>query len=144
MEVPGGLGIYRFGAAGRIAGLLIGVRGQANVIGICRRGIFYRFGAAIYSPDAGRFDSVFVLKTRIGAIDLLFDKWLKDEIVPVLFKCRWIRGNITIRRSGLYSFQLFATDPDLVIEADRKSYETFSDTEAEDSSYFQSNYKERY
>ncbi len=142
MEIAGGLGIYCFRAVGRVAGLLIGIRGRAYVIGLCRRGIFYRFGATIYSPARGRFDSTFALRTRVGSIDLMVKKWLKDEILPIKFGRSWIRGHLNISRTGLYTFQLFATDPEVVTEIDRKNWEIFSTSETEDESYYQSNHEE--
>jgi hypothetical protein len=142
VEIAGGLGIYFFGATGRVYGLLAGIRGRAYVVGLCRRGIFYRFGATIYSPSPGRFDSSFGLRTQVGAINLMVKKWIRDEILLVRFRRNWIRGNINISRTGLYSFQLYATDPDLVAEIDRRNCEISSEDEIEDASYYQSNYKE--
>jgi hypothetical protein len=69
-------------------------------------------------------------------------KWIKDEILLVRFRRNWIRGNINISRTGLYSFQLYATDPDLVAEIDRRNWKISSEDEIEDASYYQSNYKE--
>jgi 3-phenylpropionate/cinnamic acid dioxygenase small subunit len=69
-------------------------------------------------------------------------KWLKDEILPIRFGCSWIRGHLNISRTGLYTFQLFATDPEVVTEIDRKNWEIFSTSEAEDESYYQSNHEE--
>jgi len=142
MEIVGGLGVYFFKAPGRVYGVLVGVRGQAYVAGICRRGIFYRFGAKIYSPSRGRFDSTFGLRTQVGAIDLMIKKWLKDEILLLRFGCNWVRGHINISSSGLFSFQLYATDTEVLPEIDRRNWEIPSAVEDEDASYYRSDYEE--
>jgi len=138
VEIANGIGVYCFSSPQRVRGALFTVRGRVYLFGACRRGFFYRFGASIHTPARGRFDSVFRLKTRIGVIDLLFAKWLRDEILPVRFRCNWVRGHINISRSGLYSFVLTATDPELLDETVRRNWEISSPHEVEDASYYQS------
>lgn len=142
MEIAYGVGVYGFYHHGRVYGLLLTLRGQAYVFGICRRGFFWRFGATIHSPARGRFDTVFGLRTRLGAIDLLFDKWLRNEIVPIRFRCNWVHGHINISRSGLYTFVLAATDPEILDETVRRNWEISSPLEIEDASYYQSYHEE--
>jgi hypothetical protein len=138
MEIVDGIGVYRFSHPGRLGGLLVTVRGRVHVLGACRRGIFWRWGATIHSPARGRFDTVFGLRTRLGGIDLLFDKWLRNEIVPVRFRCNWVHGHINISCSGLYTFVLAATDPEILDETVRRNCEISSPREVEDASYYQS------
>lgn len=139
MEVVGGLGIYLFGATGRVYGLLFGVRGRAYVVGATRRGIFYRFGAKIYSPKSGRFESIFSLRTSIGGVELNFKNWLRDETITLRFRRDWIRGTVNVSRHGLYTFQLFATEPEAINQYASRNYDevvfsaetgySFTDTE---------------
>jgi hypothetical protein len=131
VEIISGLGIYPFGKAGRCYGLLIGVRGRAYVIAAIERGILYRFGATIYSPKPGRFDSCFALRTAIGEIDLVFKKWLRNEVIPIYFRSNRVRGYIDVSRHGLYSFQLFATDREPDSEISRKDFGFSPGLEAE-------------
>jgi hypothetical protein len=142
MEIANGIGVYCFSSPQRVRGVLFTIRGRIYLFGACRRGWFYRLGASIHSPARGRFDSVFGLRTKVGAIDLLFTKWLRDEIIPVRFRHHWIRGHINISRSGLYSFLLGATDPELLTEIDRRNWEISSANEGEDASYYRSDYEE--
>jgi hypothetical protein len=142
VEIIHGIGVYTFSHPQRVRGALVTVRGRIYLLGACRRGIFYRFGASIYSPARGRFDAVFGLRTRIGAIDLLFTKWLRDEILPVRFGCDWVRGHINISRSGLYSFVLGATEPELLAEIARRNWKISSASEIEDASFYSSDYEE--
>jgi hypothetical protein len=123
VEIISGLGVYPFGKAGRCYGILIGIRGRAYVIAAIERGILYRFGATIHSPAAGRFDSCFALRAKVGGIDLVFKNWLRNEVLPIYFRSNWIRGYIDISRHGLYTFQLFATDRELHPRVERKDFE---------------------
>lgn len=138
------LGIYRFGAIGRVAGLLVGIRGRAYVIGALQRGYFYRFGAKFYSPLPGYFEGIFGLRTEVNGLNLMFKTGMKDEILPVRFGHNWIRGSVHISRTGLLSFVITAMDSERFPKVERKNPEIFSDGQAEDGSYFQSNSKERY
>jgi hypothetical protein len=142
VEIAYGVGVYSFYHHGRVYGSLLTLRGRAYVFGICRRGFFWRFGATIHSPARGRFDTVFGLRTRLGGIDLLFDKWLRNEIVPVRFRCNWVHGHINISCSGLYTFVLAATDPEILDETVRRNWEISSPLEIEDASYYQSYHEE--
>ncbi len=134
MEIVSGLGVYPFGKAGRCYGLLIGVRGRAYVIAAIERGILYRFGATVYSPKPGRFDSCFALRTAIGEIDLVFKNWLRNEVIPIYFRSNRVRGYIDVSRHGLYSFQLFATDREPDSEISRKDFEFSLSSEDENIS----------
>lgn len=131
MEIVSGLGVYPFGKAGRCYGVLIGVRGRAYVVAAIERGILYRFGATIYSPKPGRFDSCFALRTKLGGIDLVFKNWLRNEVLPINFRSNRVRGYIDVSRHGLYSFQLFATDREPDSEISRKDFEFSLSSEGE-------------
>ena len=110
MESLSAISIHPFWNPGRCYGLLLAVRGQAYVLGASTRGFFYRFGATIHSPAIGRYDSIFALRTKLGGINLLFTKWMRNEVLSIHFRDNWIRGYIDISRHGLHSFQLLATD----------------------------------
>ena len=138
MEIINGIGVYSFAYPSRMYGALFTIRGRVHVFGASRRGFFWRIGARIYSPARGRFDSVFGLRTQIAGIDLMFKKWLKDETLPLRFRRNWIRGTVSFSRSGLVSFQLYANDPDVFAEIDRRNWKISSASEIEDASYYQS------
>ena len=107
-----GFKVYPFNSAGRSAGFLAVLRRRAYVIGACHRGFFWRFGARIFSPCTGYFDSTFALKTQVSQIDLMLKVGLRDEIIPVWFRPNWIHGSLHFSRTGCLSFIFTATDPE--------------------------------
>jgi hypothetical protein len=72
----------------------------------------------------------------------MFKKWLKDETLPLRFRRNWIRGTVNFSRSGLVSFQLYANDPEVFAEIDRRNWQISSAGEVEDASYYQSYHEE--
>ncbi len=144
MELVPGLGIYRFGAFGRVAGVLIGIRGRAYVVGMCQRGIFWRFGATIYSQSRGHQEAIFGVRSKLGEIDLMLKFGIKDEILPLRIRPNRFRGSVHISRTGVVSFVLGSTTTPMLTETDRKNSQIFSASEAEDTSYYQSSREERY
>lgn len=133
-----------FSHPGRIAGVLVGIRRRMFVIGICRRGIFYRFGARAINPARGYWDSVFGLRTRIKQIEMMMSWGMRDETVPVRFRPSWIHGSIHYSRTGILTFIVTATDPEIFSPEPRKNPEIFSSLEVEDTSYYEPCQKERY
>ena len=129
MESLSAISVHPFWNQGRCYGLLLAVRGQAYVLGASIRGFFYRFKAPIYSPIRGRYDSCFRLKTSIGGIELLFTKWMRNEVLPIHFRDNWIRGYIDISRHGFHSFQLLATDCELCPQGDSNGSEFYPQVE---------------
>jgi hypothetical protein len=144
VEISQSKGIYGFGNPGRLYGVLVVIRGQAYLFGASRRGFFWRFGAKIFSPVSGYFDSVFGLRTGIGKIELLLKAGLKDEMVTVRFRRNWIHGNLFVSRHGLYTFNLRAIDPEIFPQIPSKTPEDFAELSVEDASFYLSDYKERY
>lgn len=106
-----GFKVYPFNSTGRVAGLLACVRRRAYVVGATQRGFFYRFGARIFSPCQGYFDSTFALKTQVSQIDLMLKTGMRNEILPVRFRPDWIHGALHLSRTGCLSFVFTATDP---------------------------------
>jgi hypothetical protein len=135
------LGIYRFGSRARCYGLLASIHGQAYVIGATERGFFYRFGAKIFSPFEGYFDTVFAVKTSVKEIDLMFKCGIRDEIISVVFRPDWLHGSLHISRTGICSFILTAIDREVFPSFERENLEIFSNHLVEDASYYQSNAK---
>jgi hypothetical protein len=131
VESLSAISVHPFSNPGRCYGLLIAIRGQAYVLGATERGFFYRFKAPIYSPKRGRFDSCFALRTAIGGIELLFTKWIRNEVLSIHFRDNWLRGYIDISRHGLHSFQLFATDYELCPETRSNGSEFYPQIEPE-------------
>ncbi len=107
-----GFRLYPFNSAGRTAGVLAVLRRRAYVVGATQRGFFYRFGAKIFSPCAGYFDSTFALKTEVWQIDLMLKMRMRNEILPVRFRPNWIHGSIHLSRTGCLSFIFSAIDPE--------------------------------
>lgn len=106
-----GFKVYPFNSTGRVAGLLAVLRRRAYVIGATQRGFFYRFGAKIFSPCTGYFDSTFALKTQVSQIDLMLKARMRNEILPVRFRPDWIHGSLHLSRTGCCSFIFTAIDP---------------------------------
>lgn len=145
MGILSRLGIYRFGNRARCYGLLAPIRGQAYVVGATQRGFFYRFGAKIFSPFPGYFDSTFAVKTAaFQEINLMIKVKMKDEILPLRFGYDWLHGALHISRSGICSFVLTAIDREAFPKLKRENPEIFSNHLIEDSSYFQSSSKGEY
>jgi hypothetical protein len=138
------MGFYRFSVAGRFYGLLVGIRGQAYVIGTSRRGLFWRFGATIYSQSRGHQEAIFGVRTKLGEIDLMLKTGIKDEILPLRIRPNRFRGSLHISRTGVVSFVLGSTAASVLTEVDRKNSQIFSAGEEEDASYYQSSREERY
>jgi hypothetical protein len=134
--------LYRFSSAGRIAGLLLRIRGRAYVIGASQRGFFWRFRVAIYSPARGYEEAIFGLRTKLGEIDLMLKTGIKDEIFPIWIRPNRLRGSVHISRTGVCTFVLGSVAASLLTEGDRKNSQIFSASEAEDASYYQSSSKE--
>jgi hypothetical protein len=133
VESLSAISVHPFSRAGRCYGLLIAVRGQAYVFGATERGFFYRFGTPIYSPARGRYDSIFALRTRVGGINILFTKWMRNEVLSIHFRDTWIRGYIDISRHGLHSFQLLAADPEIHPQANRQALSVINQTNEGDN-----------
>ena len=131
METLSAISIHPFSRAGRCYGLLIAVRGQAYVFGATERGFFYRFGATIHSPARGRYDSIFALRTKVRGIDLLFTRWIRNEVLSIHFRDNWLRGYIDISRHGLHTFQLLAIDYELCPQANSNGSEFYPQIETE-------------
>ena len=144
VEIGQSKGIYAFSHPGRLYGFVITVSGQAYLFGASRRGFFWRFGAKIFSPLPGYFDSVFGLRTKVGEIGLSLEAGLKDEVLPVKFRCDWVRGNVFISRHGLHTFNLRAIDPEVFPQMPSKTPEDFAELPVEDVSFYLSDYKERH
>jgi hypothetical protein len=72
----------------------------------------------------------------------MFKKWLKDETLPLRFRRNWIRGTVNFSRSGLITFQLYANDPEVFVEIDRRNWQISSAGEVEDASFYSSDYEE--
>ena len=142
MESLSAISIHPFCKPGRCYGIMLAIRGQAYVLGTTERGIFYRFGTPIYSPARGRYDSIFALRTRLGGINLLFTKWMRNEVLPIHFRDTWIRGYIDISRHGLHSFQLLATDPEIHPQANRQALPDIDQADQADNiNSYQSRYE---
>lgn len=137
------LGIHLFGATGRIYGLLIRVRGYAYVVGAMQRGFFYRFGAKIFSPTTGYWESIFGLRTAIKSVDLMLGVGIRDEIIPVSFRCDWIHGSIHFSRVGSLSFVLSALDPEVFPKSKGENLEEFSTATIVSDNFYDPNTEER-
>jgi hypothetical protein len=139
-----GLEVYRFSSAGRIAGICLRICGRAYVIGMCQRGIFWRFGATIYDQGRGYQEAIFGVRTKLGEIDLMLKTGIKDEMLPLRIRPNRFRGSVHVSRTGIVSFVLGSTAASVFTETDRKNSQIFSASEAEDASYYQSDHEERY
>lgn len=84
----------------------------------------------------GYWDSVFGLRTKIKQIEMFMTYGMKNETIPVRFRPNWIRGSIHYSRTGLVTFVITATDPEIFAPVPRKNYEIFSDMEDEADSYY--------
>jgi hypothetical protein len=138
-----GLGFYRFGSAGRVAGLLIGIRGRAHVVGATQRGIFWRFGARIFVPFEGYFESVFGLRTGVKQIDLMMKVGMKDEIIPVRFRPNWVHGSVHFCRTGCISFVIAALDPERFPKAQGESFGELSTLALHGDNFYDSGSEKR-
>jgi hypothetical protein len=107
-----GYGVYSFGSFGRVAGLCIGIQRRLYIFGATQRGIFYRFGAQVFSPKPGYWDTTFAVKTKVWEIDLMLKIGMKDAIIPVKFRPNWIHGALHFSRTGIISFIVTAIDPE--------------------------------
>jgi len=128
-----GFGFYRFSSGSGCYGILVRVQRRAYVVGANRRGVFWRFGAAIYSPARGYYDSVFGLRTRVGKINLMVRLWMRDEILPLRIKPAGVLGAIHTSRSGLVWFVFTALDSERFVRPVRKNLPIFS--QAQESDY---------
>lgn len=142
MEIAHGIGVYGFSSATRLYGTALTIRGRIYIFGATQRGFFWRFGARVFSPYPGHFESVFGLRTRIGEIDLLLKLGLRDEVVPVLFKCPWVHGSLHFSRSGSISFIIHAVDTEMVPKMASKTPEDFAKLPMEDADFYLSSAKE--
>ncbi len=93
-----------FSKAGRCYGILLRIRGQAHVFGATERGIFYRIGARVTESESGHWNALFGLKTRIGIVDLMIKRWMKNDVVVVRFRGARIRGSMHFSSTGIISF----------------------------------------
>lgn len=121
-----GLGVYFFGSLGRIHGILAGIRGRAYVIAATQRGFIYRFGARIYSPYPGYWESIFGLRTGFKGIDTMLKIRMRDEIIPVTFRPNWIHGALHFSDTGIISFVITTIDHSVFPRVERENLEEFS------------------
>lgn len=106
-----------FYSSGRLYGIAFRVRGRLHVLGICRRGIFWRFNANIHQPVPGFWESMFGVRYSIGntylfgtGIRLLLPVGMRDE--NITFRCRLdrVRGGIRYSRTGCISIKFAELD----------------------------------
>jgi hypothetical protein len=136
-------GVYQFGKRGRVAGICVGIRGRLYLVGATQGGIFYRFGAQIFSPKPGYWDTTFAVKTGIGEIDLM-SKWgMKDEVLPVSFRPNWIHGSLHFRRTGIITFIITALNREMFPQMVRANVEDFAEHELEASRDYSKDIEER-
>ena len=126
VESASEFGFYPFSSVGKAYGLLLEFRRRAYVFGATQRGFFWRFGATIFSPCRGYSDATFALKTKVWEVDLLLKVGMKNEIVPVSFRCNWIHGSIHFSRAGVLSFVLNAIDPEVFPKSKGENVSDFS------------------
>ncbi len=126
MGAGNGLGRYSFSAAGRVYGVVVGICGRLYVVGVCQRGLFWRFGARVYRPIDGYWESVFGLRSRIKAVEMMFIAGMKDEIIPVAFRPNRIHGSIHFSRSGVINFVIVALDNERFAAIDSKTCQSFA------------------
>ena len=136
MEIAYGIGIYCFSYPQRVRGALITVRGRIYIFGATRRGFFWRLNGKIFSPYPGHFESILGLRTRVGEVDFLLKAGLRDEVLPVRFRCDWLHGTLFIRSNGLYSININATDPEMLPEIASKTPEDFARLPMEDADFY--------
>jgi hypothetical protein len=136
-------GIYRFGKRGRVAGICVGIRGRLYLVGTTQRGIFYRFGAQIFSPKPGYWDTTFAVKTGIGEIDLMSRWGMKDEILPVSFRPNWIHGSLHFRRTGIITFIITALNREMFPQMVRANVGDFAEPEPEAGREYSKDIEER-
>lgn len=131
-----GFRLYPFNSVGRTAGFLAVLRRRAYVIGATQRGFFYRFGAKIFSPCTGYFDSTFALKTEVWQIDLMLKLGMRNEILPVRFRPDWIHGALHLSRTGCFSFIFTATDPERFPKMEGANLEEFATIAANTDNFY--------
>ncbi len=69
---------------------------------------------------------------------------IKDEMLPLRIRPNRFRGSVHVSRTGIISFVIGSTAASVLTEIDRKNWEIFSASGAEDASYYQSSREERY
>ena len=136
-------GIYCFSKSGRVAGLCAGIRGRLYVVGATQRGVFWRFGAQIFSPKPGYFTTTFAVKTSIGEVDFM-SKWgMRDEVLPVSFRPNWIRGSLHFRRTGVISFVINSLSREMFPKISEANVGNFAEREMERTSKYSEDDEER-
>jgi hypothetical protein len=134
--------VYPFASPGRVAGLLACFRRRAYVIGATQRGFFYRFGASLFNPYPGYFESVFGLRSSISCIDLMLRIKMRDEIIPISFRPDWIHGSIHFSRTGCLSFLITAIDSEMFPKMQGAMLEEIATIDDSDD-FYDSNGKKR-
>lgn len=107
------LGLYGFSATGRVYGVALGIRRRLHVVGVCQRGMFWRFGARIFQPIDGYWESVFGVHSRIKLIETMLKVGMKDEVIPLRIRPGRVCGSIHFSRTGCVSFVVVALNPEI-------------------------------
>lgn len=95
---------------GRLYGIAIRIHGRMSVIGLCRRGLFWRFGTAIFSPIDGYWETIFAVRTRIKQIETVATIGMRNEVIPIRCRPRGFSGSIHFSRTGLISCVFVSLD----------------------------------
>jgi hypothetical protein len=72
--------------------------------------MFWRFGARIFSPIDGYWESIFRLRTAIGQIEMMAKVGMRDEVVPLRFRHNRVHGSLHCCRTGVISMVVHALD----------------------------------
>lgn len=137
------LGRYCFYSPGRCYGFIAGIRGRLHLVGVSRRGLFWRFGATVYSPFDGYWESVFGVRTQLKKIETMLKMGMRNEILPIRVRPDRIRGSIHFSRTGVVSIVLVLLDCERFAPMDKQNPKDFATLENDLLGTVQSR-KERY
>lgn len=105
-----GLGGHLYYAPGRVYGIAFRIQRRLHVVGLCQRGLFWRFGANVFSPIGGYWESIFGVRTGWKQIETIATIGMRNEIIPVSFRPRGVSGSIHFSRTGLISCVFVSLD----------------------------------
>jgi hypothetical protein len=134
-----------FYSNGRLYGALLRICGRMHVVGLSRRGIFWRFGREVFSPVPGYWESMFGLRYTISSryysdtgIKLFFTLGMKDEKIILRIRPRGIRGAISFSRAGSISIFLNKLDTEIFSPIAYRDYKGIASSESEANRVYES------